>query len=141
MNNQNLQLINSLIKKTKTNAIHWKSLSSSDIEIKKEKSCNPNSTFQTSSVTALTNQTINPDASFFIHHKDGYIFLLSKNSFASIETIISLVVQTKLSNCSMEYASTLDKDNEIIASLKRLYNIVDSYDYDIASYVNDFIND
>lgn len=142
MNNQNLELLNSLIEKTKSNSIHWKPLSSCPVDIKTEKGHNSNLNISDTAINAITFQQVNKSLSYFVHYKDGYIFLLLKDSFANLEkTTISLVVQTELSNNSMEYATTQDKDNQVIASLKRLYNIVDSYDYDIASFVNDFIND
>lgn len=143
MNNQNIELINSLITKTKLNLIHWEPLSSCPVGIKKEKGYNIDAANPYSvGANALSTLAIVNDASYFIHHKDGYIFLLAKNSFATIDNAtISLVVQTEHSNFSLEYASSQDDNIEICSSLKRLYNIVDSYDYDIASFVNDFIKD
>ena len=140
MNNQNIELINSLIAKTKSNLIHWESFSSCPVSIKEEKSYNLDFNHYSANANAILRPTIIDNSSYFVHYKDGYIFLLAKNSFTSIDKpTISLVVQTEHSNFSLEYASSKDDDKQISSSLKRLYNIVDSYDYDIASFVNNFI--
>lgn len=142
MNNKNLQLINSLIEKTKQNSIHWQPLSTCPVNLKREKGHNLDSTIANMGVTAITTPSLVHSASYFFQHNDGYIFLLAYNSFVPVERMsVSLVIQTELSNNSVVYASTQDNDEKVISSLKRLYNIVDSYDYDIESFVNDFINE
>lgn len=139
MSNQALNLINTLIKKTKNDALRWKNLSISNVELKPERSNILDDNLL--SANAALSTFIEHNRSYVMNYKDGYIFLLAHKHYGNASSIlISLSVQTEQSKYSINYATTRDRDSEVASSLKRLYNIVDSYDYDISSFVNDFIN-
>lgn len=77
------------------------------------------------------------ESSYYADCDGGQFFLIVD----TLSQDIMLVVQTPSSSHSMMYASTLDKSNlNTVAELKRLYNLVDSIDYDVSSFVAEFIN-
>lgn len=140
MNEKSMKLINSIIKKTKNGSLHWKILSRSSIALKPNKTDRFENHIVTSAKDAFLPQLSEPD-SYVTEYKDGSIFLLLYRDVLRLgNSTISLRIQTKRLSYSVEYASTDCNDSQIATSLKRLYNIVDSADYDIESFIDDFIN-
>lgn len=129
MKNIAFELISKLIKKTKQQSIKWKHMQS----------------------TTSFKPTISAEYGDYLHNLlsldvedsycadyDGGQFFLIVDTFSRD---VMLIVQTPSSSHSMIYASTSDKSNlEIVTELKRLYNLVDSIDYDVSTFVYEFIN-
>ncbi len=79
----------------------------------------------------------NQESCYYADYHGGRFFLIYDG--ASYD--ITLLVQTSSSSYSQVYASTLDENSiDIVSELKRLYNLVDSMDYDVFTFVNDFIS-
>lgn len=123
------ELISKLIQKTKQQSIKWKR-------------AQPTTSFKpTTSVEYgdyLQNLlSLDIENSYYADCDGGQFFLIVDE----LSQDITLIVQTPLSSHSMVYACTLDNSNlDTIAELKRLYYLVDSIDYDVSAFVNEFIN-
>lgn len=128
MKNVAFELISKLIQKTKHQSIKWKNTLSSD-SIKPPKSIE----FKAYIQNVLL---FNKENCYYADYNGGQFFLI----FDDMSNDIVLLVQTPSSSYSQMYASTLDESNaDIISELKRLYNLVDSIDYDVSTFVDDFI--
>ncbi len=123
------KLISKLIHKTKNHSIKWKSVQSTAL-IKPFTSKKYSTYLENIFLLDMNN-------SYYADYNGGQFFLI----IDEVSRDVTLIVQIPSSSHSMIYASTVDEiDTDIISELKRLYNLVDSIDYDISAFVDEFIN-
>lgn len=128
MNDTTLKLISKLIQKTKQHSIKWRHAHSRAL-VKPTKS----KEFEVYLQNTLLFDTEN---SYYADYNRGQFFLISDG----VSHDVTLLVQSRHSSYSMAYASTVNEaDTNIISELKRLYNIVDSIDYDVSAFVDNFL--
>lgn len=128
MNDTTPKLISKLIQKTKHHSIKWKRAHSPAL-VKPTKS----EEFEVYLQNVLLFDIEN---SYYADYNGGQFFLISDE----VSHDVTLLVQSLSSSYSMVYASTVNEtDTNIISELKRLYNIVDSVDYDVSAFVDDFL--
>lgn len=142
-NNQTLELIESLIQKTKNSTITWNKYSNTNYEIKplpKSSLDNNHALSDVSLADTAEYTTFEPTNSYVSAFGDG-IFLLLFYSSILFGNRLDLRVQTKNSQTSKIFASTESKNVEISSQLKRLYNIADSANstLDIDTFVDNFV--
>lgn len=144
MNKQSIQLIQTLITKTKDDALHWTKYDDSNVILKPLPGSPLNDSLKYTgkvSLSLLESKKLDRSNSYLCEYESGVIFLLLYSGFASSD--IELRVQTKKSEYSKVYASfDIDvKDLSLIAQLKRLYNLVSSRKSiaDIDEFVSNFI--
>ena len=134
MNENTNTLINKLIVRTKDQLLRWSKYNSSIIPLKDTK----RDLFNTSKYLDNSHALVN-DACYYSNHFDTFFFLMVYKDYLN-NSIIKLHVQTADSEYSKIYASTAEDDAQIISELKRLYNLVDSYDDPIEENIRIFIN-
>lgn len=146
-NNQTLALIETLIQKTKSASITWNKYSLSDYEIKPSPTSSLNENFEGTLLTTAKvlssladSAVLDSENSYVAASGDGLFFLLLYRSVTN-ETLIELRIQTKTSKASKIFASTRSRIVKISSQLKRLYNIVNSFDstMDIDAFVDNFL--
>lgn len=124
-----VELLGKLISKTKDYSIQWKHMSPR-IRIKPY--------FKQDDRIEHAHDLLLQDMenSYYSDFEDGRFFLISHEGTHEVK----LIVQSASSSRSVQYASTLDVANpNIISELKRLYNLVDSIDYDVSVFVARFL--
>ena len=120
-NNSTPKLLSLLIEKTKSGRIEWKPFIYTNMKPVK-------------SWRESFSSLIDMERSYCANFQNGTFFLVS------CANVLSLVAQTQSSQYAMECVSTSDSAPSDIAELKRLYNIVDSTDYDVSTFLDNFLN-
>lgn len=126
------KLISKLIEKTKNHELLWKKYDAAIYSLKTEKD-------NQFSSTSNSNFDENQYDSSYVAYSFGTIFFLITYYNLLGAPNIKLCVQTDTSSYSKTYAHTGDSNKNIISELKRLYNIVESYDDPIDESIRAFI--
>ena len=133
MNENAHLLLDKLIKETKNLSISWRKYDP-NIELLKP---TKKDLFSADNDELSTYAPI--DASYVCNYQSTQFFLLAYDDLWA-GPFIKLYVQTLDSNHSKLYAaSTGENDFDIITELKRLYNLVESFDDPIENSIRDFI--
>lgn len=128
--NANL-LISKLIERTKSKEICWRSYDVSSNLLKPLKK-------DVFSDSYPDTDTIEADSCYFATYLDTTFFLMTYlDVFNNIS--VRLYVQTDSSRSAKLYIKTTELDVFVVSELKRLYNIVESYDDPIEDSVRNFI--
>lgn len=142
MNNLTIKFIEKLIEKTKMSELNWIRCTQDAPDVKPSKASRLGAPMlvSKSAMNVVFVPQVHKEASYFCRFNNGYIFLLYKMSLSGQTSLLTLTAQTDDSPYSKTYVSDDEKDLEIVSSLKRLYNIIDTSDPDIDAYINEFLN-
>lgn len=131
------KLLIKLIDDTKSGAIHWINMGSSDVRPKLSPTIDFSDTFIT------VDQITDFSKSYFTEYKNGRFYLLFSTNPLSMLNVGR--VRLSIDTDTTKYSTTLidtdtDEDNKSdIVSLKRLYNLVENNNSEIFSLINEFL--